>query len=69
MEIINEACRGLQCESGGVNGKKMWQLKKRLRGIVSEPPAAMIDERGNIVTSNAALEDLIIKAKNTRDQE
>ena len=50
----------LQCESGGVNGKKMWQLKKRLRGIVSEPPAAMIDERGNIVTSNAALEDLII---------
>ena len=28
MEIIKEACKGLECESGGVNGKKMWQLKK-----------------------------------------
>ena len=61
METINEACKGLSCETGGVNGKKMWQLKKKLRGIVSEPPAAMIDEKGNIVTSNAALENLILK--------
>ena len=61
MKIINEACKGLSCENGGVNGRKMWQLKKRLKGIVSEPPAAMIDEKGNIVTSNAALENLILK--------
>ena len=32
-----------------------------MRGIISEPPSAIIDEKGNIVTSNAALENLILK--------
>ena len=43
-----------------MNAGKIWQLKKKLRGIVNEPPSAMIDEHGNLVTSSRALEELSI---------
>ena len=60
LEIINKACEGLSCENGGVNAGKLWQLKKKLRGIVNEPPSAMLDEHGNLVTNSRALEELTL---------
>jgi hypothetical protein len=60
MKKITEACGSLSCETGGVNVQKLWQLKKRLRGILSEPQSAMLDQHGNLVTSSEALEDLTI---------
>ena len=53
---------------GGINAGKLWQLKKRLRGIQSEPPSAMLDEHGNLVTSPKALEDLLLKQYKERLQ-
>ena len=47
-QIIQEACEGLACTEGGVNVGKVWSLKRKLRGIVAEPPTAMIDSRGNL---------------------
>ena len=41
-----------------MNPGKLWQLKKKLRGIVNEPPSALLDEHGNLVTSSRALEEL-----------
>ena len=32
-----------------------------MRGIVNKPPTAMLDQYGNLVTTNAALKDLTIK--------
>ena len=61
MRLINEACEGLLSESGGINAGKLWQLKKRLRGIVSEPPSAMLDQYGNLVTNSQKLEELTLK--------
>ena len=61
MRIIEEACKDVSCEDGGINSKKMWQLKKRLKGISSEPPSAMVDAHGNLVTTRAGLEDLVIE--------
>ena len=40
---------------------KLWQLKKKLRGIISEPTTAMLDDHGNLVTSTHAIEELTIK--------
>ena len=46
-------------EGGGVNAGKLWKLKKKqLQGIYQEPPTAMLDAKGNLVTSNKALEQL-----------
>ena len=68
MKLIDEACKGLSCEMGGINSGKLWQLKKRLRGIISEPPCAMLDEHGNLVTSQKGLDDLLIKQYKERLQ-
>ena len=60
-KIIKEACVGATCEEGGMSAGKLWQLKKKLRGIIAEPPTAMLDEHGNLVTSNQAIEELTVK--------
>ena len=60
-KVIQEACAEIACETGGVNARKMWQLKKRLKGIYSEPPTAMLDSHGNLVTSSAGIESLVIE--------
>ena len=60
MKIIEKACAGLACENGGVNASKLWQLKKKLRGICYEPPTAMLDAHGNLIKSSQGLEYLTI---------
>ena len=57
-QIIQEACAGLSCEQGGVNAGKLWKLKRRLRGIVTEPLTAMLDSGGNLETTNSVIEEL-----------
>ena len=52
---------GLTCEEGGVNVAKLWKLKKQLRGIWQEPPTAMLDSSGNLVTTSKALETLSLQ--------
>ena len=59
--LIKEACGFISCEEGGINSAKLWTLKKKLRGIVNEPPTAMLDQHGNLVTTSRALEDLTIQ--------
>lgn len=66
MKQITEACKSLSCETGGVNVQNLWQLKKRLRGIKCEPPTAMLNQYGNLVTSSEALEDLICLNKGSK---
>ena len=58
--IIEEACAGLTCEEGGLNSGKLWKLKRRLKGIAMEPPTAMLDHQGSLVTSSKEIEKLTI---------
>ena len=60
-KIIKEACKGTTCEEGGMSAGKLWQLKKKLRGIIAEPPSAMLDGHGNLITSSHAIEELTVK--------
>ena len=59
-KIIKEACGGLTCDTGGINVGKLWQLKKKLKGILNDPPTAMLDLHGNLVTSSKALDELTL---------
>ena len=61
FKIVKEACQGLACEEGGVNATKLWQLKRKLRGIALQPPTAMVDFKGNLVTTSAGIEALTME--------
>ena len=45
---------------------KLWSLKRKLRGIVAEPPTAMIDSRGNLVTTSSTIEKLTMETYKER---
>ena len=47
------------CEDGGFNSGKLWKLKKKLAPRNSEPPSAMEDKEGNVLTSK---EDILSEA-------
>ena len=47
------------CEDGGFNSGKLWKLKKKLSPNTSEPPSAMEDSEGNVLTSE---EDILSEA-------
>ena len=44
----------------------MWSLKKKLQGTVQEPPTAMMDEHGNMVTTKKGLEELTLRMYRNR---
>ena len=39
-------------EDGGFNAGRLWKLKKKLSPKASEPPTAMIDTNGKLITSD-----------------
>ena len=41
-----------------MNAGKLWSLKKKLSPRGHDPPHAMVDSKGNIVTSEAGLEKI-----------
>ena len=61
LKLIKEACGNVPSEDGGMKAGKLWQLKKKLRSMISEPPTAMLDQHGNLVTTNKAIEELTLK--------
>ena len=58
---IQEACEGLSCEGGCINAGKLWKLTKQLKGMSQSPPTAMLDEKGNLVTTSRALGNLTVE--------
>ena len=55
---IKDEIKGMDCEEGGMNVGKLWQLKKKLSPRGHDPPTAMMDSKGNLVTSTAGIEKL-----------
>ena len=48
---INDEINGIQGDEGGYNPGHLWKLKKKLSPKHSEPPIAMKDGDGNILTN------------------
>ena len=55
---LKEEINRLKSNEGGLNEKLIWKLKKKLCPRSNDPPSAMLDGKGNIITCAKAIEKL-----------
>ena len=68
-EMIEKNFRTIQTETGeidcaeesGFHSGRMWKLKKKLCPRAQDPPTAMVDDEGNLVTSAERIQELALK--------
>ena len=65
-EKIMEEISNIDCQEGGVNSGHLWKLKKKLSPKCRDPPTAMVDEKGNLVTSEKAIGELAVETYKKR---
>ena len=58
---IIDQIEGLECNDGGVNSGRLWKLRKKLFPRSRDPPTAMLDTMGNLVTNPKVIEEMAIK--------
>ena len=58
---IDEEAGKYNCEDGGFHSGKLWNLKKHLFPKHRDPPTAMVDDSGNLVTSKEEINELALK--------
>ena len=58
---IDKEISGLECEEGRVNVEKLWKLKKKLSSTCRDPPTAIVDKEGNLLTSPKEIEALALE--------
>ena len=66
VKIIMEETKNVNCEEGGINSNKLWQLKKKLTRKFNESPTAMIDKKGDLITSSKEIKELAIETFSNR---
>ena len=54
-KIIKEEIKDMECDEGGINAGKLWKLKKKLSPKKQDVPTAMLDQHGNLVTSETGI--------------
>ena len=65
-EKIKEEINNIKCDEGGVNSGNLWKLKKKLNPRCRDPPTAMCDVYGNLVTSDTAIRSLAVETYRKR---
>ena len=58
-EKIKDEIDGIKCEEGGFNSGKLWKLKKKFFPHSRDPPTAMLDDSGNLVTNPDLIKELL----------
>ena len=58
---IKEEIGNLKDEEGGVHIGNLWKLKKKLNPKCRDPPTAMKDKKGNIITSPDEIDKMALK--------
>ena len=66
MNKVKSASNKMDCAEGGKISNELWKLKKHMCPHSREPPIAMSDEEGNLVTNATKLKDMAIKAYQER---
>ena len=59
-KIIDEIS-GIDCNDGGVNSGRLWKLRRKLCPRSRDPPTAMVDDKGNLVTSPSRIEEIALE--------
>ena len=65
IKIMDEISN-IKCDEGGFNSGHLWKLKKKLSPRCRDPPTAMLDTKGNIITSATAIEALAVETYKKR---
>ena len=63
---IKEEVDHIKSDEGGINSGQLWKLKKKLNPKCRDPPTAMTDMYGNLVTSDEAIRDLAVETYSKR---
>ena len=61
-----EEIKDIDCEEGGVHSGKLWSLKRKLCPKTRDPPTAMMDPEGNLITSANAIQNLALNTYKER---
>ena len=55
---IKEEIKDMDSDEGGMNTGKLWNLKKKISPRQQEPPTAMVESTGNLVTSSEGIKNI-----------
>ena len=58
---IKDEISKIKVDEGGIHSGNLWKLKKKLSPRCRDPPTAMLDPSGNLLTSQNAIDDLALK--------
>ena len=61
FDKIKEEISKIDVDEGGFNSGSLWKLKKKISPKCRDPPTAMFDESGNLVTSQDMIDRLALK--------
>ena len=61
FKTLKEAIVKFKTNKGGMNEKQIWNLKKKLCPKSKDPPTAMLDKKGTLLTDNKAIERRAVK--------
>ena len=54
---IKTEIEGIHYEEGGLNSGNLWKLKNKLNKKYPDPPTAMRDEQGNLITGKREIQE------------
>ena len=59
---VKQASKDVDCAEGANMSAEIWKLKKQLFPRSRDPPTAMMDDSGNLVTNTEEIKDMAVKA-------
>ena len=65
-ETVREYVENIETLEGNFSQGGLWKLKRKLCPTASDPPMAKYDDKGNLITSHAALKDLYLNTYKNR---
>ena len=57
IKKIKEELDIVKTNKGGMNSKQIWSLKRKLCPQSKDPPTAMLDREGNLLTTEKAIQN------------
>ena len=65
---IKEEISKIKVDEGGINSGSLWKLKKKVSPRCRDPPTAMMDSSGNLLTSQGAIDKVALESYEKRLQ-
>ena len=66
FQKLKDEINGNKKDKAAMNQMKLWKMKKRLCPRARDPPAAVLDSRGNLLTNDTAIEERAIEVYKER---